>query len=225
MSKAIMDLTGQKFGLLSVVDRAENDKFGKTQWLCCCDCGSRKVIAGASLKRGLTNSCGCIRKQVMKKRQTKHGFSKKERLYGIWLGIKSRCLNKNEPAYKGYGGRGITICDEWLNDYLAFRNWSLANGYKNNITIDRKDNNGNYEPSNCRWTTQKIQANNTRTNHLITLDGKTRTLSEWSEDVGIKRETIAMRLRLGWSNKEALSIKPKYGSKIQCIRNEATTNA
>jgi hypothetical protein len=217
----IINLIGLRYGKLVVTERTENDKWGKSQWRCICDCGNKKVIAGSSLKKGLTNSCGCLRKQVMKERHIKHGFSKIERLYFIWCGMKVRCKNPNSKAFPDYGGRGIIVCDEWVSDYLNFRDWALSNGYTDGLSIDRKDNDGNYEPTNCRWVTEKIQANNTRTNHLLTLGNKTKTLSEWAKDTGIKRETIMMRIRLGWSVNEALVINPKYGSKIQNIRMES----
>ena len=135
----------------------------------------------------------------------KHG-GKGTRLYGIWKSIRERCNTKTCRIYKNYGGRGISICKEW-DDFKVFREWSLLNGYNDELTIDRIDVNGNYEPSNCRWATYKQQANNKRTNHNITYKGETKTLTEWADYTGIKVGTIWMRLKKGWSVDRALTEK------------------
>ena len=127
------------------------------------------------------------------------------RLYEIYNNMKTRCLNPNCPSYYNYGGRGIKICKEWLLDFGAFRSWALANGYRENLTIDRIDVNGNYEPNNCRWATAKVQANNTRSNHLETIDGVTKDLTEWAEFYGINIKTVRDRLLRGWDLKRALT--------------------
>lgn len=138
----------------------------------------------------------------------------KTRLYYIWSHMKQRCYNENETNYHKYGARGIKVCGEWLDDFMAFRKWALSNGYRDDLTLDRIDFNGNYEPSNCRWATYIQQANNTRKNHLLTFNGETHTLTEWSRIVKIKRPTIERRInKYGWSVEEALTIEPKRGFK------------
>lgn len=129
----------------------------------------------------------------------------RERILGIFNGMKQRCYNKNSTKYHRYGGRGITICDEWLKNPQSFVDWSMDNGYADNLTIDRINNDGNYEPSNCRWATKKEQANNTSTNHRITYNGETHTLKEWSEKLGISYQTLMIRLCHGWSEEKTLS--------------------
>ena len=132
-----------------------------------------------------------------------------ERLYTIWSGMKSRCSNPKSTCYDRYGGRGITVCDDWNSDFVAFREWAWANGYNDELSIDRIDNDGNYEPSNCRWATREVQANNTSTNHQITINDTTKTIAEWSRFVGTLERTIWARLYHGWSEEEAIFGKRK----------------
>jgi len=205
---AKIDLIGQRFGRLIVLEEAGKTK-GKRQkivWKCKCDCGKEKSIIGDSLRSGSAKSCGCSIVEKIKERNFKHGYAHKERLYGIWRGMYTRCYNKNFKFYNYYGGRGISICDEWLNNYLVFRKWAYINGYEENLTIDRKDNDGNYEPNNCKWVSGKNQANNKSNNHCVTFHGKTKTLSQWAEETKISSRVIESRLnRLGWSIDKALT--------------------
>lgn len=203
-----VDLTGQKFGRLVVIKKASNNKQGIVCWLCQCECGNIKIVRGDSLKQGLTLSCGCLHKNAVKNackiNFLKHGLSK-TRINNIWFDMKARCYNKESINYKNYGGRGITVCNEWKNDFLAFYNWAIKNGYNDTFSIDRINVNGNYYPDNCRWVDIKTQSNNRRNNHLITYNGITHTLSEWAEIKGIKVSTLTMRLKhYGWSIEKSL---------------------
>lgn len=154
------DLQFRRFGRLTVVcSIKKRSKWGLIIWLCRCICGNLTMVTGSSLISGTTKSCGCFKKDKMALlgQKIKHGDDRKRkrmRLYRIWLGMRNRCLNSNNPAYKYYGGYGITICDEWKNNYQAFKFWALLNGYQFNLTIDRIENDGNYEPLNCQWITR-----------------------------------------------------------------------
>ena len=208
MSKVI-DLTGQRFGRLVVLgfDKKSNDR--QYMWLCRCDCGDVVSVRGYSLRSGNTQSCGCLQKETNIKLRQTHGMTK-TRVYNIWKSMRQRCSIPSTSGYKYYGGRGIKVCNEW-QDFEPFYKWAISNGYADNLTIDRIDVNGNYEPSNCRWITLKEQQMNTRRNHYITFNGETKTLNEWAEQLGINHTTLLDRLRYpNWSIEEALTI-PKGG--------------
>lgn len=138
------------------------------------------------------------------------------RLHKIWESMHARCEYEKHPYFSDYGGRGITVCEEW-KEFIPFRDWATANGYADNLTIDRKDHNGDYSPENCRWTTMKEQQNNKRSNHLVTLNGVSRTITEWSEILGIKKTTIKERLRCGWTDEQALTtpVRKRKGAKME----------
>lgn len=207
MGKAI-DLTGQVFGRWVVIERAANTKGGAIKWICQCECGKVRVVYGWTLRKGVSKSCGCLHNEQLvirsKQTNTKHGWGK-TRLYNIWNSMKQRCLNKNSKDYRRYGGRGITVCKEWVESFEAFRDWAIANGYADNLTIDRINNNGNYEPSNCRWTTNKRQQNNKRNNHLLTYRGETHSISEWAKKVGISVTALKQRIYAHWTIEKALT--------------------
>ena len=205
------DLTGQTFGRLLVLERA-GSKNGRAAWLCECICGNKTVVSGEVLRRGTSKSCGCLKKEVAAKRasdrapslakaNTKHGMCK-TRLYGIWGNLKARCKNKTN---NDYGGRGITVCPEWQESFEAFRDWALANGYRDDLTIERKDVNGNYCPENCCWKTKKEQSNNKRNNIKIEYKGKSQTMAQWAAEIGITHMTLWKRLKRGWPIERALS--------------------
>lgn len=197
-----IDITGNKYGRLTVV--CENGKRGKNVlWLCRCDCGREINAIAYNLKNGHTQSCGCLQKEARSLSHSTHKDST-SRLYRIWRHIKSRCLNPNVRHYQYYGGRGISICPEWENSYESFRAWALSNGYDPTLSIDRIDVNGNYESGNCRWTNAKVQANNKTSNRLIEYNGEIRTLSEWSQILGIAHITLSKRIDdYGWDVKRA----------------------
>lgn len=177
------DLTGKTINNLFVIKRVENTKSGNTRWLCKCICGKEFITNGTAIRIGHTKSCGCLRKEKTSGKNCilyKHGLYR-TRLYKTWHNMIQRCSNKNNIHFKNYGGRGIKVCDDWKNDFLSFYNWAINNGYKDNLTIDRIDVNGNYEPSNCRWVTMKEQSNNRTSNHLITFNNETHNMMEWSK--------------------------------------------
>lgn len=204
------DLTGKKFGRLTVVSFSHMNKNHKSCYLCQCDCGKYVTVIGNNLKKGTSKSCGCLNIEKIIQRNTKHSCSR-SRIYRIWQGIKKRTLCKTAKSYLNYGGRGIKIATEWL-DFNKFYEWALSNGYKNNLTIDRINVNGDYSPENCRWSSYKEQGRNKRNNVLITFKGITKCRSEWEEELCFTKDLIRNRLRRGWSVEKALS-EPLYKHK------------
>lgn len=199
-----------RFGRLTVISEDPDDTKHRSMWICRCDCGNVVSVSSGHLRYGDTKSCGCYKSEVSSKRKKTHGFSDKELLYNIWMDVKQRCFCKTCKAFPHYGGRGIAVCDEWKNDYMSFRNWSLSNGYSEGLTIDRIDNDGWYAPNNCRWVDMKVQNSNKRNNRILTLNGKSQTLQQWSEQLGINAPTIHMRIfKYGWSVERALTTPTK----------------
>lgn len=217
MPKPTIDLTGRKFGRLTVLGRGEDAtrKNGRhdTTFICQCDCGNVTQVMASRLKNGCTQSCGCIHREFIGSLNKKHGQTN-TRLYAIWERMRARCNNENTKEYPHYGGRGIRVCDEW-DDFEVFREWALQAGYTDKLTIDRIDNSAGYCPNNCRWATMTEQANNKRNNHLITLNGKTQTLAQWVKETGIKRDTIKKRIKYGWSIEDALTKPVKKGKTMK----------
>lgn len=211
------NLIGQKFERLLVIQSAKKDKWGKSQWLCQCDCGREKIILDFNLKSGNTKSCGCLQIEKMIQRFTKHGHSKRNKwskTYKSWLDMNRRCNNPNDKDYCNYRGRGITICKRWKK----FINFLEDMGEQpRGLQIDRINNDGNYCKSNCRWATRKEQGRNRRNNHLITFNSKTQCLVAWAEEFQIHRGTLFARINQGWSIEKALRTQVK---KYQMKRKE-----
>lgn len=200
----VIDITGKRFERLVVIKKVGLDKYRNMCWLCECDCGKQVVVSGKSLRNGSKRSCGCLQKELTAIRFATHNKSN-ERVYRIWKSMKKRCENPNYKWYANYGGRGIRVCDEWQK-FEPFYEWATSNGYAENLTIDRIDVNGNYEPNNCRWVDMTTQSNNKRTNRNITFNNETHTMKEWSEILGIKYSTLESRLnKHKWSVEKAFT--------------------
>jgi len=193
MKIGFRDLTNQRFGRLVVIKRAPN-KGKKVAWYCQCDCGKTTIATTTNLCQHLMFSCGCLKMEKLLQRSTKHNLSR-TKIYDVWIAIRKRCYSPANISYKNYGGRGITICEDWKNNFSSFYEWSMKNGYKEGLSIDRIDNNGNYCPENCRWTDKLTQANNTRTNHFITFCNQTKTIAEWARHFNLPYSNILAKLQ------------------------------
>lgn len=198
----IIDLTGKKYGSLTVEKIAVDEPGKKKKWLCKCDCGNEVIVSSSNLVSGHTSSCKICGKKRSSEKIKKHGMTS-TKLYGIWNAAKNRCTNTKAKSYKDYGARGIQICEEWKESSNFFE-WALANGYKDGLEIDRIDVNGNYEPSNCRWVTKEQNANNKRNNKYIEYNGETRTLAEWSRYFDVNYKNLSRNLIKGYSLDEAV---------------------
>lgn len=203
---AFIDLSGQRFGKLEVLGRGGEYVSPKGYraifWKCRCDCGKEILARGCNLKRGASLSCGCNR--IEHPNRLRHGLSK-TRIHNIWKSMFDRCFNTNESCYKHYGGRGITVCEEWKL-FENFYKWAMSNGYQDDLSIDRINVNGNYEPNNCRWATMRQQQNNTRRNHYLEFNGERHTIAEWSEITGIRYNKLKDRVdKCKWSVERALT--------------------
>ena len=206
-----LDLTGEKFGRLVILYYG-GSRNGKAQWVAHCECGNDKIVAAAGLRRGAITSCGCAQKEMMGARNRSHGKSKSNALYKIWLSMRGRCKNPRNKNYARYGGRGITVCDRWddFEQFLA----DMGDRPSPQHSIDRIDNNKGYSPENCRWATQEVQGNNKSNNKRLTVNGKTKTVMQWSRDTGIHHDVIYGRLRSGATHEEAI-YGPDFARKTQ----------
>ncbi len=205
---------GIRYGRLLVIDDSlyQHPPSGKVR--ACkvqCDCGTIKIVRLNTLVLGLTQSCGCIFTEMIVKRNTKHGLSK-DPLYGMWLGMKNRCYIKSNNEYHNYGGRGIKVCDEWRSDFVSFHKWAYSHGYQKGLTIDRIENDGNYEPNNCRWATHVEQGQNRSNNHKLYFNNKYQTLSQWAREVDLSPGVILSRIKRGWSTEKILTTPKLIGS-------------
>lgn len=206
LSKNAKDITGQRFGRLIALGPTGKTPSDKIKWLCRCDCGETCEIISNQLLFGKTRSCGCLRKETTAKQSTIHGMSNHP-LHGIWRGMISRCTNSSEKAYADYGGRGISIAPEWRYNFKPFYDYvsQLSHCGEKGYSLDRIDNDGNYEPGNLRWATRIEQSHNSRRVIFLTYDGKTQILSQWAKDLGINTSTLQYRLRK-WSIERALTV-------------------
>lgn len=227
--KEVRDLTGQRFGRLIAIREDGRTKQGQAKWLCQCDCGNIKSIASASLTGGLTKSCGCYNSELRTNLNLKHGDAfrhNKARLYEVWCAMIKRCENPNDDHFYCYGGRGVSVCADW-HKYENFKAWAYANGYddsagRGQCTIDRIDNNKGYEPGNCRWVDMRAQGKNTRKAKMLTIQGKTKPLTQWAEEKNIRPGTIHSRLRNGWAVEEAvMTAVMKGGNQYANYRNHS----
>ena len=209
----LIDLTGQYFGYWRVVERFISTEEKNTKWVCECKCGTRKVVSSVTLRNGTSKSCGCMRTELLLERVQTHGKSK-TRLYRIWAQMIQRTTNKNKPDFYYYGGREIAVCKEWRESFEVFEKWAKENGYAENLTIDRKDNDKGYQPDNCRWVTMKEQNRNTRRTHYLTYNGQTKPLTDLADKMSIPRSVIDTRInKYGWSVEKALTTEVKTVSR------------
>lgn len=206
--KDASELIGQKFGRLLVLAKSDNRKSGHVQMCCVCDCGAHVEVAASSLAKGTSMSCGCLcRERIIEYNKVfkkKHGGSK-DPLYNVWRGMQRRCFNPKERSYVNYGGRGITVCDAWAQDYTVFKKWALANGYEEGLTIERVDVNKGYSPDNCTWIPRAKQSVNRRNVRLY--NGI--PAIEIAHEHGISKTLMYMRIKhYGWPIEEAIGLKP-----------------
>lgn len=214
LAKHAKDITGQRFGRLVALGPVVERKGGQIMWLCRCDCGNLTTIRSQGIRSGRTQSCGCFHRELVTRLGTTHGLTDNP-LRTIWSDIIKRCTNPNATNYKNYGGRGISICDEWRHDFQAFFDHvtQLPHCGEKGYSIDRIDNDGNYEPNNVRFATKYEQSHNSRRSTLITYNGETKCIADWARSVGMKPSMLSGRLRRNMSIKDALSTPSRYKSK------------
>ena len=202
-----IDLTGYTWDAFEVIREAEPHVRANghkvRRWECRCSCGNVRYLSTQEVRTHKKRSCGCKRSEYLRMSATEHGDSH-TRLHNIWSGMRARCYTTTDYHYPWYGGRGIQICEEWVDDYPAFKRWAMSHGYQANLSIDRIDNDGPYSPDNCRWVDQIVQCNNTRRNHKVEIAGEVKTITDWSRVSGIPQSTIRRRLLSGWSAEDAV---------------------
>jgi len=202
-----------KFGRLTVLGELPNrSKDGRIMWRCLCECGATIERTAKTVRTGNTKSCGCINKErltLRNKAGAKHGMSNTP-TFNVWTNMKERCLNPNHNSYHRYGGRGITICDRWLESFQNF--YDDMGPMPEGMSIDRVDVDGDYEPSNCRWATSEEQSNNRANNRVLEFKGRKQTIAQWAREVGVSKEALRYRLNAGWSAEEALTMKIDYAN-------------
>ncbi len=208
-----VDIAGQKFGRLTAIslnkDRSALKR--RSYYNCVCDCGNVRVVDANSLRLGKSKSCGCLKNELSSIRSkdtaAKHRMSN-TRLYRCWIDMRRRCNKVDYENYAGYGGRGITVCEEWDKDFVPFYEWAMSNGYQDNFTLDRINNEKGYSPDNCRWASRVVQQNNRRNTVFITIGDTSHTVTDWAKISGLRRETIYHRYFLGVRGEELLKPVP-----------------
>lgn len=201
----LIDITDMRFNRLTAIKYLRYDNNNGSVWLFKCDCGKFIETHSSHVRRGATKSCGCYNRDRIRQKTAKHNFGG-TKIQTAWSHIKQRCYNPNCKSYADYGGRGIKMCDEWKNSLESFGQWSLANGYEDGLTIDREDNDGDYEPSNCRWVSMTVQENNKRNNRFVMYNGEKMTLSQLARLTGMDRTTLHKRIvSYGWSAERAVT--------------------
>lgn len=210
------DMTGQRFGRLQVLEQVSRSRSGQIIWLCVCDCGNQTRVDGSQLRRKKTSSCGCLRRELAQ--QPTHDMSKSA-IYKVWNSMNQRCRNANSPMYSDYGGRGISVCLEWQDSFETFRDHvaALDNYAEKGYSIDRIDNDGDYEPGNVRWATRAEQVRNRRSTRLITYNNKTQCLADWAKELGMNYSTLRVRILDGQSVEQAFTTptekrKPRHST-------------
>lgn len=204
----MINMIGKRFGRLVVIKRTSDHYYPSGRhdvcYTCQCDCGNVVDVLGIHLRSEHTISCGCFRVDTSRQAMTTHGMTN-TRLHNIWKNMLERCFNHDHKNYDIYGGRGITVCDEWKDNFKSFAEWSFENGYADYLSLDRVNVDDGYSPDNCRWVTQKDQCNNTRRNINVTISNETKTLKQWAEYYGLKYGTIVSRVDRGWNPIKALT--------------------
>lgn len=209
MDRTAKDLTGTKFDRLIVIGLSHKASRNRRYWLCQCVCGNEKAIREDSLLGGSIKSCGCLAAEKARKNTAKHGMSR-SRIYNVWQKMKMRCYNHKEKSFEHYGGRGISVCDEWKNSFQAFYDWAMSHGYEEHLTIDRIDVNGNYCPENCRWATMKEQQNNRRNNHIVIYNGRAQTIHQWADELNLNYNNLERNInKRNWDIEKAIQHKTK----------------
>ena len=207
----VIDLTDQIFGRLTVLNREGSDEDGKARWRCLCECGIETIVIGKNLRNGATRSCGCLHRETVSSRFTKHGHTIGgiSPTYTTWCNMLGRCTNANLPTTARYMGRGITLCDRWLE----FANFLSDMGERpKGMSIGRKDNENGYCPENCRWETMVQQNRNKNNNRVLELNGERRTVAEWAELLGVPQGRLRARLQRGWTAERVLTTTRDYAS-------------
>lgn len=207
MKKAI-DMTGKKFNRLTVIKRVYREGCKKVLWLCKCDCGELDIVEGYALRNDKVKSCGCLREEAVKAKSITHGLAHTP-IYNVWCSMKARCMNSNNEHYSDYGGRGIKVCDEWRHDFTSFYNWAIENGFNEGLTLDRKNVNGNYEPSNCRWVDMQTQQNNRRDNRKIKFEDEEYSISEFARKLSLPYDYVYARLARDYKSERQRSKERK----------------
>ena len=221
------DYSGKRYNNMTVIKSVYEKEYknGKCVFVeCVCDCGNKKTVRISDLQSGRTTSCGCNKIKKSKQRNTKHSMCD-SRIYRIWSGMKARCKYKSCEEYRNYGGRGVSVCEEWLNSFVSFYNWSMSNGYKENLSIDRINVNGNYCPENCRWATTEEQSNNKRVNKFFNIDGENKTLMQICKEKGLNYRMVQSRIRYGWDKEHLFVGKLKKWKRLKRRNYEAVVGS